>query len=199
MATRLTMLCTGATASSRIGAFPSPDEPLDDGGARKVRAFRPIGRLPDLAVSSPCRAAIETLGLLGHQAQPEPLLADLDYGDWSGCLLAAVQETEPDRLTAWLSDPTQPTPGGEAPSALVARAGSWIDLYAGRANAIAAVCPAAVIRAALSHALAMPLAAAMRIDIAPLTTMVLSYHGQWRLQELRRPINHVDHASAPKA
>jgi len=186
MATRLILLCAGATASSRIGAFPSPDEPLDAGGAAKAASYRLPGAVPADVAASPSRAALETAGILGYDAHPEPLLADLDHGRWSGRSLEQVQGSAPERLGAWLSDPTQATPGGERPQDLVARVATWMDARADRSAPMLAVCPIAVMRAALSHALAMPLAATMRVDIAPLTAMILSHHGAWRLQELRR-------------
>jgi broad specificity phosphatase PhoE len=186
LATRLTLLCASATASSRVGGFPSPDEPLDAGGARKAAALRLRGPMPAVVVSSPTQAAIETARILGHDALVEPLLGDLAYGDWSGRSLAAVGHADEALLAAWLADPTQPTPGGERPDALVARVASWMDRQAEDAPTMLAICHAAVMRAAVSHALAMPLGAAMRIDIAPLTAMILSHHGQWRLQEIRR-------------
>ncbi len=186
MATRLTLLCAGATASSRIGAFPSPAESLDEGGARKAAAYRLRGPRPDLVVSSPSLAAIETADALALDAHPEPLLADLDFGDWSGRTLSDVQEAAPPLLLAWLVDPTQATPGGESMEALVARVGSWMDCRTDGSKTVLAVCHAAVMRAALSHALSMPLAGVLRIDIAPLASMHLSHQGQWRLQELRR-------------
>jgi broad specificity phosphatase PhoE len=186
MATRLILLCAGATASSRVGGFPAPDEPLDAGGVRRAAAFRLPPPRPATLVASPSRAAIETARLLGHEAHSEPLLADLDYGHWAGADIDTVRQRAADRLAAWLCDPTQATPGGERPPSLVARVGAWIDRGTAASEDIIAVCHAAVMRAAMSYALDMPLAAAMRIDIAPLTTMTLSHHGRWRLQELRR-------------
>jgi broad specificity phosphatase PhoE len=187
VATRLTFLCAGATTTSRIGAFPSADEPLDEGGARKVTAFRLRGRQPDLVVASPSRSAVETACALELDARVEPLVADLDFGEWAGRSITDLQRHAPDRLTEWFADPTRAVPGGEAMDDLVARVGPWMDRQIGQTPAILVVSHAAVMRAVLSHALSVPLRSVMRIDIAPLTMLDLSHQGQWRLQELRRP------------
>jgi broad specificity phosphatase PhoE len=186
MATRLTFLCAGATAASRIAAFPSPDEPLDDGGARKAAAFDVRGPRPDLIVSSPSRAAIETANAIGLHAAIEPEVADLDFGDWSGRTLPDLEDREAPALMAWLADPTRATPGGEAMAELVARVGGWMDRHAGSDRNLFAVSHAAVVRAAIAHSLSAPVASIMRVDVAPLAALELSFNGQWRLQELRR-------------
>lgn len=187
MATRLTLLCAAATASSRLGAFPSPGEPLDEGGARKANAFRLRGPRADLVLSSPCRAALETADALKLQARIEPLLADLDFGEWTGRTLADVHLATPVLLEEWLADPTRAPPGGEAMAVLGDRMRRVIDRLADQEQSTIIVTHAAPIRAAVAHALAMPLASAMRLDVAPLSATVLSHGRQWRLQELRRP------------
>ncbi len=184
MATSLTFLCAGATASSRIGAFPSPDEPLDEGGARKVAAFRLRGAKPDQVMVSPSRAAAETAR--GFESAMEACLADLDFGDWTGRTLVDVEAVDAAGLRAWLADPGAATPGGESMGALVVRVGGWVDRLANADRTILAISHPAVLRAAIAHCLLVPLASAMRIDAAPLTTLRLSFHGHWRLQELGR-------------
>jgi broad specificity phosphatase PhoE len=186
MATRLTFLCASATASSRSGAFPNPDEPLDDGGLRKTRAFRLHGPEPDLVVTSPSRAAIDTAAATGLPAQIEPAIGDLDYGAWSGRALSDVEALDAPALMNWLADPTGATPGGEEMTALIARVGAWLDRQADSDLVIVAVSHAAVMRAAIAHCLALPAASTLRIDIAPLAVLQFSFHRQWRLQELRR-------------
>jgi broad specificity phosphatase PhoE len=188
MATRLTFLCAAATASSRTGAFPTIDDPLDDGGRRKAMAFDCRQHGVDLVVSSPSRSAVETADALGLAARIEPLVADLNFGAWAGRTLTDLAERAPDRLGEWLADPTRPVPDGESLDDLVRRVGGWIDDQADAGAATLIITHASVMRAALSHALAIPPAYAIRIDVAPLTTLRLSYNGQWRLQELRRSL-----------
>ena len=186
MTTRLIFLCASATASSRIGAFPSPDEPLDDGGARKAAAFRLHGPRPDLAVSSPSRAAIETAMAIGLDAVTEPCVADLGFGDWSGRTFPEIENGQAPALLEWLADPARATPGGESMVALVSRIGAWMDAHAGSNHNLMVVSHAAVMRAAIAYSLSAPIASAMGIDVAPLSRLELSFHGRWRLQELRR-------------
>jgi broad specificity phosphatase PhoE len=185
MATRLTFLCASATTSSRIGGFPAPDEPLDEGGLRKATAFRLRGAEPDLVVTSPSRAAIETAAAIGRTADIEPAIGDLGFGEWSGRALSDIETHDPSALLAWLADPTGATPGGETMAALISRVGAWLDAQAGSDRTILVIGHAAVMRAAIAHCLALPVAATMRIDIAPLASLRLSFHRQWRLQELR--------------
>jgi broad specificity phosphatase PhoE len=185
-ATRLIFFCAGATSLSRIGAFPAPDDGLDEGGARKAAAARPRGPKPDIVAVSPARAAIETAEALGFEAAAEPALADLDFGQWSGRTLLDVEASDAPALRAWFADPSLAAPGGESMAELVVPVGAWVDLQAGTDRVILAITHAAVMRAALAHVLSVPVASVMRIDVAPLSTLHLSFHGQWRLQELRR-------------
>ena len=192
MATRLTFLCASATASSRVGGFPAPDEPLDDGGARKAAAFRLRGARPDLVLSSPSKAARETADAIGIDATIEPCLADLGFGRWTGRTIAEIADREPSPLRRWFADPTAAPPGGESMRELVSRVGAWVDRHADDDRRLLVISHAAVMRAAIAHCLSAPIAAIMRIDVAPLTALALSFHGEWRLQELRRADEPVD-------
>jgi broad specificity phosphatase PhoE len=188
VATHLIFLCAAATASSRIGAVPSDDESLDDGGRQKAAAIDRPRHAGGLIVSSLSRSAIETAAALGLAARTEPLLADLSFGTWAGRSISDLAQQYPGPLAEWLADPTQAMPGGEGMDELARRVGIWMDREAGSDATTLIISHASVMRAALSHALAMPLASAMRIDVAPLATLELSFNGQWRLQQLRRPL-----------
>jgi broad specificity phosphatase PhoE len=181
---RVTLLCAGATATSRIGGFPAVGEPLDSGGV--IRASRLADTLPPAQVwSSPSCAARETAAALGLESSLDPLLKDIDYGDWSGRSFADVHQSDADKLERWLTDPNGGTPGGETMAQTVARAGSWLDRHSAGNRPVVAITHAMVIRACLVHALNIPADATLRIDIAPLTVAILSYNRIWRLQELR--------------
>jgi broad specificity phosphatase PhoE len=183
MTTRLVLLCAGGTASARAGGFPDPAEPLDEGGRAKAAALALVGPAADRCWTSPARAACETAELVGVTAAIESALRDIDHGEWTG---RAFGDIDPAALTAWLAAPDQATPGGEAMAALVERVGRWLDTVGEEGGAALAISHAAVIRAALAHALGLPAAATLAIDVAPLSATVLSHHGRWRLQELRR-------------
>lgn len=186
MATRLTFLCASATASSRIGAFAAPAEPLDDGGARKAAAFRLQGPRPDFVFTSPSLAAIETAKAIGIDASIEPKVADIRFGEWSGRTLQEVEHLTAAALMTWLADPVMATPGGEAMTELVSRVGAWMNLHVVASQSLLVISHAAVMRAAIAHALSAPIASIMRVDVAPLSTLEFSFNDQWRLQELGR-------------
>lgn len=90
----------------------------------------------------------------------------------------------PDALVRWLVDPTFAVPGGEPMSSVEQRVGSWLDAVALANRPLCAITHATVIRAALAHALRLPLRATLAIDIAPLSRTVLSFNRTWRLQAI---------------
>jgi broad specificity phosphatase PhoE len=184
LATHLSLLCCAATASARVGAFPDPADPLDDGGVAKARAYR-LGRTPELVVRSPARAAEETVEAIGLAASIEARLADTGFGAWAGLAFAELHGRDPAALSAWLADPLQASPGGESFEAVRARVRSWLAEVAERDAAVLAISHASLIRAVLAEALDLPGAAVMRVDIAPLSLTILSYHRGWRLQQIR--------------
>ena len=180
MPTRLVLLCAGATAATRATRFADPAEPLDAGGRAKVQALALTGPAAERCWVSPAAAARETAALIGVVAAEEPALRDIDAGDWTGRSLDGLPAAA---LADWLAAPEAGAPGGESMAAVRDRVGAWLDALAeGR---VLAVSHAAVLRAAIAHALAVPVAAMMAIDIAPLSVVVLSRHRRWRLQELR--------------
>ncbi len=83
MTLRLILVCHAGTAAMRAGAFPA-DEPIDEAGATKAAAF--ARRLPraDRAWTSPALRARQTAAALGLDAAVEPALCDLDFGRWAG-------------------------------------------------------------------------------------------------------------------
>lgn len=181
MSTHLVLLCAGTTASFRAARFPDAADPLDRGGRAAVRRFVPAGRAPDRCRIAPSVAARETAALLGLAGEDEPALADIDAGDWTGSAMDAVDGAA---LAAWLAAPGAGTPGGESMAAVADRVGAWLDGLA--TGTMLAVTHVAVIRAAIAHALGVPVAAAFGIDVTPLMQVTLSRHGRWRVQEMRR-------------
>lgn len=186
MTTRLSVVCAGATAMSRIGGFAAPDAPLDAAGAAAAERRRRADTASAVVMAGPENAAQQTARAIGRKAAVVPALADMDWGAWSGASFAAVQARAPGRLSAWLAAPVRGTPGGEDFAAVQARVAPWLDDVArGERAAVAVTCPM-VIRAILTIAIAMPPEVALRIDIAPLSTSVLSFDRGWRWQELGR-------------
>ena len=186
MPTRLTLICHGATAATRSGAFPA-DEPLEERALARAAGLRPMIRRADRAWTSPALRARQTAAALGLDAVEEPALRDVDYGRWAGRRLEEVQAAEPEGVVAWLGDPDAAPHGGEALSAMLRRAAAWLDAGAGEGGHGVAVTHAAVIRAAILHVLAAPASSFWRLDIAPLSMAELSHDGRrwvWRASGL---------------
>ena len=84
-----------------------------------------------------------------------------------------------------MSDPTAAPHGGESTLALMARVSAWLDEQRKTPGRVVAVTHAAVIRAAIVHAIGATSASMPRIDIAPLSVARLSGHGdRWNLVSL---------------
>lgn len=179
MTTRLHLLCHAATAATRANAFAADEalEPKDQ--ARIARLTLPR---VDLVLASPARAARETAVALGVEARQDSRLADLDTGRWQGRRLAQVLADEPDAVATWTGDPASAPHGGESIVALVARVGAFLDATAGGPRVLA-ISHAAVVRAAIVHALGAPPATFWSIDAAPLALAQFSHDGRrWRLR-----------------
>lgn len=121
---------------------------------------------------------------MGVAAEIEPILADSDYGDWTGRSLTELQGSDPAGLARWLAEPASGVPGGETLAAVAARIGSWLDRIADAEATVLAITHPAVIRAAIAHALGCPVETTLNIDIAPLSETSLSFNRRWRLQGL---------------
>ncbi|MGE4321660.1 MAG: histidine phosphatase family protein [Sphingobium sp.] len=179
----LTLVCAGPTRFARVGGFPGPDEPLEPAGRGK--AGRRAERLAaDRYCVSPALAARQTADALGMAASVDPALADIDHGRWTGCGFADIQAAEPGGLAAWIADPAAGAPEGESLTAARSRIGPWIDMTASIGGRTLAVTHPMMIRAALSHALGMPLSVTLSIDIAPWSRAMLSHNRLWRLRAL---------------
>ncbi|GAA3102071.1 histidine phosphatase family protein [Streptosporangium carneum] len=175
---RLLLVCHASTPATARAAFPG-DEPLDGNGLRRAGAMAPL-TLPGRAVRAAELRCAQTAEALGLPAEPEPLLADCDYGRWSGRTLAEVEAAEPEALATWLTDPAAAPHGGESIVALLGRVAGWLaGLEPGRT---VAVTHAAVIRAAVVHTLGAPAQSFWRVDVAPLARVTLTGRGgRWRL------------------
>ncbi|HVI90275.1 MAG TPA: histidine phosphatase family protein [Dongiaceae bacterium] len=182
MTTRITLISSGATAEIRNATFGG-DAPLAP--AEHARAASLTRQLPgdDIVLCGPDSASRQTAEALALAAIPEPSWREIDYGDWSGKSLKAVQEEMPETLGAWLSDPTCAPPGGESIAAFTRRIGNWLDQRRDGHEKLTVVAPANCLRATVLHCLRAPADAFLTIDILPLTIMQISaYRGLWRLR-----------------
>ena len=112
MLVRLTMICNGATAATRKGAFPA-DEPLEPRSLALAKAMRGTLRRADRVWTAPALRARQTAEALALEASVEPLLADQDHGRWAGRSFEEVQAEQPEGIAAWLTDPNAAPHGGE--------------------------------------------------------------------------------------
>lgn len=182
---RMTLICHGATAATRMAAFPL-DEPLE------ARALEHTASLHDAVphaariLTSPALRARQTAEALGLHAEIDAALRECDYGRWAGGKLKDLQAAEPDAIALWLSDISAAPHGGEAFSGLFRRVSAWLDQAMAGDGDIVAITHSTVIRAAIVHLLAAPLASFWRIDVEPLSMVELSGRGQSRQLRLVR-------------
>jgi len=167
------------TAATRAAAFPR-DEPLDSRARAKAAELAAFVPAAGEALSSPARRCRETAAAAGLDPVPDERLAECDFGSWAGRSLADVQESEPEGVGAWITDPDASPHGGESLAAFARRIGAWLDSQARADGRAVAITHGGVVKAALVHALAAPLAAFWRFDAAPLAVTELHAHdGRW--------------------
>ncbi|PXW25607.1 histidine phosphatase family protein [Paraburkholderia caballeronis] len=169
---RLCLLAHPATAAMRSGRFPD-DDPLDPRGLEEAAGFARGFRLRarTTVLRSPAACARQTADACGVDAATEAALADVDYGTWRGRAIKDVAATE---IDAWLCDPRFAAHGGESLADVAVRVGAWLDGLNASGDDMLAITHAAVIRAAVAHALGAPDHAMFRIEVAPLARVVLT-------------------------
>lgn len=192
---------TAAMRAARFPADDPLDAPgLADASAARARLSIPDNAATFV---SPAVCARDTASALGLDAIVHERLADMDYGVWHGRRLADLAVEAPLELAAWTHDPDAAAHRGESFSELVKRVGRLLDSLddslsktesksvthaKGRVPAdgtnmaprdmqnaqnVVAVTHAAVIRAAIVHALGASPAIFSRIEIAPLSMIEL--------------------------
>lgn len=183
LTTTLTFLCVGTTRLARIGGFPGADDPLDDAGRRDAARLDQRQRF-DRILCSTARAARDTADAVHLSAEQDVALRDRYHGRWTGSSFADLDAAEGSALAQWLAEPIGAPPGGEELAAVQDRIGPWLDDIAGQSGRLCAITHPMTIRAALAHALDMPLPVTLAIDLAPLSSTRLSFNRRWRLQAM---------------
>lgn len=178
----------GRTDANRRGLLLGRADPaLDETGREQARALGAT-LAADLAehgpvrvVTSPLRRTSETAAeiasALGVDADPEPGLLEIDYGEWDERPLADVPA---DAWRAWRADADFAPPGGESLRALQDRVGPCVERLLGEAVAsgdrgvVVAVTHVSPIKAAVVAALGGDplLAWRFRVDVASMTRLV---------------------------
>lgn len=179
------LFCHGSTDAVRSARFPR-DEPLDALGlAQTGRAALTLPRI-DAAETAPCRRSRQTAQALGVAGTEHAALSGCDYGTWTGRTVDDVGTTDAAGLSDWLTDPDFRGHGGESHRDLLARVGRWLDGRTDPPRVVLAVADAAVVRAAVVHALGAPARSIWRIDVPPLSiTLLAGQPGQWSLRSLQ--------------
>ncbi|MEV4876519.1 histidine phosphatase family protein [Streptomyces cyaneofuscatus] len=188
MTVRVMLVSPAMNAALREARFDG-DAPLDRAGERSARAAAAAVPRSGAVVSGPSERCLGTAAALGLAARPEPALTGWDLGRWSGRRLDEVGAAEPDAVADWIGDPSAAPHGGESLRELVERVGGWLDgVGGGEGDSVLAVAEPAVVRAAVVHALALPVEAFWRLDVAPLVLTELSGRsGRWNVR-LGRPL-----------
>ncbi|MFE2935982.1 histidine phosphatase family protein [Streptomyces sp. NPDC059278] len=189
MAVQVMLISPALNAALREARFDG-DAPLDAAGVRRAQAVAAAVPAADRYLRGPSERCAGTADALGLRAGPEPALHGWDMGRWSGRRLAAVSAAEPEAVSAWLTDPSAAPHGGESLLELCARAGDWLEALEsagdggdGGGRRVLAVVEPAVVRAVIVGALALPVEAFWRLDVAPLTLTALSGRsGRWNLR-----------------
>ncbi|MFG3527292.1 histidine phosphatase family protein [Streptomyces sp. NPDC047917] len=186
MAVQVMLVSPALNAALREARFDG-DAPLDAAGVRRAEAVAAAVPAADRYLRGPSERCAGTADALGLRAGPEPAVHGWDMGRWSGRRLAAVSASEPEAVSAWLTDPSAAPHGGESLLELCARAGRWLDALESTGDRgggrVLAVVEPAVVRAVTVGALALPVEAFWRLDVAPLTLTALSGRsGRWNLR-----------------
>lgn len=163
----------------REGAFPGHDDPVDKGGIAKAQAQRMERRD---CLTSPSLAARQTADALGIGAATDMALRDMDHGDWAGRAFGDIHTDSPDLFANWVANPASGAPRGESLMAVRDRMADWLAVQCARGENGLAITHPMVIRAIIAAALDIPPEATLRIDIAPLSQVQLSWNRVWRLQ-----------------
>lgn len=181
MTARLTLICHASTSAMRTSAFPA-DEPLDHQGKANAAALAKYARTTDRCWTSPELRTRQTAEALQLNAIIEPKLCDCDYGIWTGRSFDEVWAQDPEAAARWLRDPGATPHGGESIQNLMQRVAAWLDEQNGLSGQAVVVTHAAIIRAAIVHAIEATPKSFWRIDIAPLSlTRFSSNNSRWNL------------------
>ncbi|MGF2947497.1 histidine phosphatase family protein [Mycobacterium sp. Lab-001] len=185
---RLTLVSHAVTDAMVAERFPA-DEPINALGWRQLEAMsgldtQGLAGTKVRQLAGPEQRVYQTAKLLGLQAATEPRLADLDCGWWRG---KALWDVRPADLEQWLTEPARAPHGGESILELIDRVGDWLESVEqgppGDPSRTVAVTHPAVVRAAILLALDVPPTSFWRIDVAPLSRIVLHCRkGRWRLR-----------------
>ncbi|MEU6577553.1 histidine phosphatase family protein [Streptomyces sp. NPDC046805] len=175
MTVRLTFLCApggDATVDPLLGDAPLSEHSLHAAGA--VGAALPR---EGLAVRAPSVRCSQTADAVHLVAVSEPALRDIDLGTWCGRSVHDIAASDPQGYSAWLTDPDAAPHGGESVRRLCRRTADWLSCVASDRGDAVAITEAAVVRAALVHAMGVPARAFWHLAVPPLSVVSLTWRG----------------------
>jgi broad specificity phosphatase PhoE len=170
------------SSATRRFLFPA-DEPLDEDGRRAAGELAGCIRAEG-AVRSPAVRCRETARLNGFaDAEVDPDLAELDFGDRAGRDPHEVARTNPAGLEGWYADPNTAPHGGETLNTLSGRLSRALESLRQRGGTTAVFTHGGPIKLAVLQALAASMSSMWRIDVAPcsLTELHARPDGGWTL------------------
>lgn len=173
-ATRLTLLCRGATASNQQQRFSSDEPILAKERERATQLARTLPAFEDV-LHAPEISAAETAAAFSSKPTVCDALRDVDHGRWTGL---AVADVAADDLQRWMADPSAAPHGGESFEQVRERAAAWLDGLHGTGGRRLAVTHGIVLKIVLAHVLGAPLTSVWRVDVEPLGLLSLTSDGR---------------------
>jgi broad specificity phosphatase PhoE len=178
---RLALITHAATEAQKHAAFPL-GESITERETAKIQASHWSVPKAERIWSAPEQRTQQTSRMLGLEAVITNELRDCDYGRWRGRRIEDIQMEDPEGIVTWLTDPSAAPHGGESIESLIGRVGRWMDEQRDAKHTIAMTHPA-VIRAAIVHALRIPMQTFWRFDISPLSLTDLRFNRDvWTLR-----------------
>lgn len=110
------------------------DIPLNEEGEKQAYqiAHTLENKKIDTFISSPLKRAFKTAQIINKfhtvQIKPEPLIAEIDQGDWNGLLVTEAREKYPDLYKRWQDDPLSVCPpNGESVKQVTKRLATFLE------------------------------------------------------------------------
>lgn len=176
---------TRHTGNKTFSGRGGDDPGLTADGQAQVRAvadwLAPLAAEIDEVVSSPLRRTRETAEIITERLDTtfETLegLAEAAFGSWDGLTFAEVQQKYPDDLDAWLGSMEVAPGGGDSFAQMDTRVRQTRDRLLARypGKTVLAVTHVTPIKLLVTMALAAPLEAVYRMELAPASVTVVSW------------------------
>ncbi|HOO57363.1 MAG TPA: histidine phosphatase family protein [bacterium] len=199
--TRIFLVRHGKTVFNKETTFRGVlDVPLNDVGKEQAALTgRAMSGIPmDVIKTGPLSRAFDTAAeiALHQEAKPVPEEAfnDLDFGRWQGLTLSEVEETEPELLHRWQSEPQSVRlPGGESIEDVSARSVAALDklVEENEGKNILIVSHRVVIKLLSLHMLGMPVSGFWKIWID--TCGITEFHSDPRFGYILVRLNNTAH------